>query len=212
MRALQLNDLTVLVADVPILACAAHGGNVDSAEIEAGFENTVSTLGDLADHDAALAAHDANIDADLVTHDADIKARLDTVDAKLDGLQIVDLTVTALGESDDDDDDDSDDDGRMERFLLAANESGQPVDITLLGVAVSNGRVGQNPISFQDVPAEVTLTGSTGLLDVALDLPHDLRRAKIFQFRVKDAHFDGGGNLIIEHFGTATFHRTADDD
>lgn len=180
--------------------------DIDSAEIEGAYERAGDIFAlnqdiqsELAAHDTNidedLAAHDANIDADLVTHDAEIKARLDDIEAKLDALQKVEVSVIELQ--------------AKQRFLLAAKESGQPVDITLLGVAVSNGRGGRNPILFEDVPAEVTPTGSTGLFEVALNLPPKLERAKIFQFRVKDAHFDDGGNLIQEHFGTVIFHRTA---
>lgn len=74
--AVEAVKLGVLLADVPLVACAAHGRNVDSAEIEAGYENATSTLGDLA-------AHDANIDGDLAAHDARILSRLDELEAML---------------------------------------------------------------------------------------------------------------------------------
>ncbi len=79
--------LAVLAAGVPLRACETHGANVDSAEIEAGYENTVGILLDLAAHDlnidGDLAAHDANIDGDLAAHDARILARLDALEAMM---------------------------------------------------------------------------------------------------------------------------------
>lgn len=88
--AVETVKLGVLTARVPIDACAAHGGGVDSAEIEAGYENGVYILGDLAAHDASiksdLAAHDANIDGDLAAHDANIDGDLTTHDADIQAL------------------------------------------------------------------------------------------------------------------------------
>ena len=98
--------LAVLAAKVPLIACEAHERNVDSAEIEAGYENTVSILYDLAAHDANidgdLAAHDANIDGDLAAHDARILARLDALEAMLTDVlanqaEIIKLLKTPQG-------------------------------------------------------------------------------------------------------------------
>ena len=99
--AVETVGLGVLTARVPIDACAAHGGGVDSAEIEAGYENGVSILSDLAAHDAGiksdLAAHDANIDGDLAAHDASIKSELAAHDANIDGdLATHDADIKAL--------------------------------------------------------------------------------------------------------------------
>lgn len=73
--------------EVPITLCAIQDGNVDGAEIEATYENSVNTLNDLAAHDTNidgdLAAHDANIDGDLAAHDARMIGRMDTLDATL---------------------------------------------------------------------------------------------------------------------------------
>ena len=111
--AVETVKLGVLTARVPIDACAAHGGGVDSAEIEADYENGVGILGDLAAqsgaidnlaialaaHDASiksdLAAHDANIDGDLATHDADIKALLANIVANQE--EIIKLLKTPQG-------------------------------------------------------------------------------------------------------------------
>ena len=88
--AVEITKLAVLAADIPLLACAAHGGNVDSAEIEAGFENTKSTLTDLAAHDANidadLAAHDVAVRSELADHDSDVKALLEEL---LDGQAVL---------------------------------------------------------------------------------------------------------------------------
>jgi len=87
--AVEAVKLAVLTARIPIDACASHGRGVDSAEIEAGYENGLSTLSDLAAHDANingdLAAHDANIDGDLAAHDANIDGDLAAHDANIDG-------------------------------------------------------------------------------------------------------------------------------
>ena len=97
--AVETVGLGVLTARVPIDACAAHGGGVDSAEIEAGYEIGVSILGDLAAHDASiksdLAAHDVRITDQLSAHDADIKALLTNVLANQE--EIIKLLKTPQG-------------------------------------------------------------------------------------------------------------------
>lgn len=86
--AVETVGLGVLTARVPIDACAAHGGGVDSAEIEAGYENGVSILGDLA-------AHDVRITDQLSAHDADIKALLTNILANQ--VEIIKLLKTPQG-------------------------------------------------------------------------------------------------------------------
>lgn len=86
--AVEVTKQAFLTAAIPLNACKAHGEGVDSAEIEAGFENSVRILSDIGDQKsalddlaAALAAHDANIDGDLMAHDAALAAH----DANIDG-------------------------------------------------------------------------------------------------------------------------------
>ena len=92
--ATEIVKLAVLTLKQPIDWCAAHGAGVDSAEIEAVYENSLLILDEadalaaaLAAHDANidgdLAAHDANIDGDLATHHANISSQLATHDADL---------------------------------------------------------------------------------------------------------------------------------
>ncbi len=85
--------LAVMAAREPLDLCDNHGKGVDSAEIEAGYENGVRILGDLASQESAvddlaatLAAHDANIDADLAGHDARLHAQLNSHDAEIKAL------------------------------------------------------------------------------------------------------------------------------
>jgi len=161
---------------------------IDSAEIAASYLR----LGHLHDDVVDVAGK-----IDLVTEK--VVVIQETLDTKIE-LRRIRLQITELKEK--------------RRFLLAAEEGGQPVDVTLIRVMASaaglNSGNGQDdtPITFTEVPAVATSTGTTGLFDVALDLPHDLRNAKIFRFEVKDEHSDAAGNFSHEHFGTIVFHRT----
>lgn len=91
--AVEVVKLAVLTARIPLDACAAHSVGVDSAEIEADFENGLSILGSLdSQNDAieeianALADHDANIDGDLAAHDARIRTQLNTHDSEIKAM------------------------------------------------------------------------------------------------------------------------------
>ena len=84
--AVESVKLAIYVANIPLDACEAHDANVNAAEIEAGFENTVSILKDLGAHATDLDNHDQNLmnhdtrlvnhDDHLTTHDTDVKAML----------------------------------------------------------------------------------------------------------------------------------------
>jgi hypothetical protein len=85
--------IALMAAREPLDLCDNHAKGVDSAEIEAGYENTKRILADLAAQEsavdaftAALAAHDANIDGDLAAHDARLHAQLATHDTDIKAL------------------------------------------------------------------------------------------------------------------------------
>jgi len=91
--ATEAANLLVLTLKIPIKLCDAQEAAVNSAEIEAGYENGVKTLGALGSQGDtidnlvnALAAHDANIDGDLAAHDIRIKNQLSTHDTDIKGL------------------------------------------------------------------------------------------------------------------------------
>ena len=71
--AVEVLKAAVHTARIPLDACEAHGGGVDSAEIEAGYENGVTIINDLNNLDAKI----TNIENKLIQHDGDIKAKLD---------------------------------------------------------------------------------------------------------------------------------------
>jgi hypothetical protein len=91
--ATEAANMAVITAKIPIKLCDAQEAAVNSAEIEAGYENGVTTLGALGSQGDtidnlvnALAAHDANIDGDLAAHDNRIKNQLSTHDTDIKGL------------------------------------------------------------------------------------------------------------------------------
>lgn len=105
--------LIVQTAKVPLALCDAQDKGVDSAEIEAGYENTVTILSDLVvqasttgNIASALAAHDAHIDGDLAAlslkienqlaaHDTAIKILLQNILANQ--AEIIKLLKTPQG-------------------------------------------------------------------------------------------------------------------
>lgn len=175
-----------------------------------------------ANIDADLVAHDANIDADLVAHDANLTNRADVIDAsiaaleaKSDALEVksdaladqvtqvqytldteiekmrVHLQVIEIKEK--------------ARYLLVSTEAGLPVDVTLIGLQVSDGSL-NGPITFADVFANATVTPvKPGILDVAMDLTNAAPNAQVFEFMVEHSH-----GPDPSHFGTIVIHRTAD--
>lgn len=168
-------------------------GAIDSAEIEGTYHRVGHLHTDLADVDSDLATHHTIINDKLDTMGDDINVVQETLETTIE-LRRIHLQVVELKEK--------------VRFLLATEEGGVPVDVTLIGVTASQGVVDHKPLTFVAVPAVGTPTGATGLLDVALDLPSDLPNAKIFQFQVKDTHRNDGGNVSHEHFGTVVYQRT----
>jgi len=66
-------NVAIDTAALPLRACSAHGGNVNSAEIEAAYENTVLLLGGLGGYTTAAGG--------IAGVDAPIARRLDALDA-----------------------------------------------------------------------------------------------------------------------------------
>jgi hypothetical protein len=71
-----------------VTACEVHTGNVDSAEIEAAYENSRTILYELGDEtkftdDGELATHETNIKGAISTHDAEIKEQLTLIQDQL---------------------------------------------------------------------------------------------------------------------------------
>jgi hypothetical protein len=76
----------VWVLKLPMEMCKYHDGKIDSAEIEAAYENTVITLGNLDSTNtkidglsSQLTTHDSDIKEDIKIHDQDIKTMIETV-------------------------------------------------------------------------------------------------------------------------------------
>jgi len=135
-----------------------------------------------------------NINSNTNTHDANIDGLLDTVQNTLDTtteMKRVHLQVIEIQEKD--------------RFLLGSDEAGVPVDVTLTGLRVSDGKKNSSPLAFQDqfgVATFASVGSGFGLLDVEIDLPKNAKDAQIFQFRVRHDHTDG-----TQHFGVIVVHR-----
>ena len=94
--------------EVPIMLCEIQDGNVDAAEIEAGYENGLTSLdaeidtqNQIVTHDtdiktqiamqaddiqAQIATHDTDIKAQITTHDTDLKAQVTTHDTDIKAL------------------------------------------------------------------------------------------------------------------------------
>ncbi len=73
----EIYKIAVVTAALPLDLCEYQDNNIDSAEIQAGYENTVSLLYDLS-------AHDAGVRTAIAEHDSDIKYVLSQIDGKLD--------------------------------------------------------------------------------------------------------------------------------
>lgn len=85
----QVVDWILIVVKVPIVACTGHAANVDSAEIEAGYENSRSTLIDLAAHTTNINGYESITSSlsDLAARDVRILNRLDRLEAMLENIQ-----------------------------------------------------------------------------------------------------------------------------
>ena len=179
---------TVYGCEIPILQCAYQDALADSAEIEAGYENSVALSGQLADHDT-------NIDGDLAAHDVHLAAHDDkmtdmvtTVQFTLDNsveLRSVHLQVIELKEK--------------REFLVTATEGGQPLaNVQFVALQVST----KDPVSFMDVTANSTVSMvQEGIYLVQIDLPRQAQNADIFAFQVQHDN-------AVPHYGFTLFDRT----
>jgi len=70
-------NVAIDTAALPMRACSAHGGNVNSAEIEAAYENTVLLLGAAGFSGGGTAA----------AGDGDILRRLEALEAAIEGIR-----------------------------------------------------------------------------------------------------------------------------
>ncbi len=203
-------------------ACVTHDGNVDGAEIEAAYENGltqssgVSDLAnDLAVHDAKvdrtirfhneltynnLAHHRAVIEPALELHDVEVKATLDALDQTLAteiAPRFVQLEVLEMIP--------------RRRFIVNTMEAGVAVDATLMSVKVSKLLPDMSGFEMVEVSYVATpIAGTAGMLDVTVEMSEELQaNAKLFEFRVKDVHFDGSGAPSVEHFGRTVYVTSA---
>lgn len=122
--AVEAAETVLEISELPIVRCEIQDQSVDSAEIEAAYENTVLLLqgqsssgsslqsiqfqlqtvaADLDAHDDSLSAHDASVgsalvdlDADLQTHELEMSGQLMSHDLNIDGdLAMHDANIDA---------------------------------------------------------------------------------------------------------------------
>ena len=193
-------------------ACDKHDGNVNSAEIEATYENSLSDSSGIADLSQDLSSHDARIRNQVSNHhatmtsmvghhDAVIQARLASLADEVDAMQLtmdtemelrsIEIEVLEVLPG--------------QRFLLSTSEAGQPVDVTLIDVKASRLKENMGGVEFFTVPASGTpIPGAVGMLDVTLNFPPQLKGLpKVLRFVVKDSHSGDEDAPAVEHFGSA---------
>ena len=174
---LELAKIFLDLAVVPVQLCDVHDGSVNAAEIEAGYENSVRILGDLATHDANidgdLAAHDAR----LVVHDAEVQARLAAIETALQGLRRISLQVVEVRNRD--------------AYLVAATEGGRPVPVTFQAIEVFDERERTFTVIGGAAAAEVEQGSYLVTLNLSPQHPD-----KIFRFRVRH---DGIAGEVVFH-------------
>lgn len=197
---------------VGVEACEKHDGNVNGAEIEAAYENSLSDSSGIADLSQDLSSHDARIRSQLSSqhssmsamvgqHDALMQARLASLEADLaamqqtmdDQMEIRQVHVEVLEVL------------PGQRFLLSTSEAGQPVDVSLIEVRASRLMDDLSGVEFVRVPATGTpIPGAAGMLDVRVTFPSEFRVVpKVVHFRVKDTHAGDRDSPNVEHFGSA---------
>ena len=223
--------VSALAVEIPMHQCAFQDALVDSAEIEAVYENSVALSGQLADHDTNidgdLAAHDAHIDADLAAHDthmtehdANIDADLAAHDAHLTEhdahLAEHDAHLTMHDEK-------MADLVTTVQFTLDNSVELRSVHLQVIElkekreflVAATEG--GQplanvqfvalqvstkDPVSFMDVTANTTVSMlQEGIYLVQIDLPRQAQNVDIFAFEVRHDN-------AVPHYGFTLFDRT----
>lgn len=179
---LELAKIFLDLAVVPIQLCDVHESSVNAAEIEAGYENSVRILGDLAAHDANIDADLAAHDARLAIHDAEVQARLAAIEAKLDELALrrINLQVVEIKNRD--------------TYLVAATEGGRGIAVTFDAIEVFDERA-RAFVTIGGATAQAIEPGSY-LLTLNLSPQHP---DKIFRLRVHNGSV--GGDVM--------FHRLA---
>ncbi len=175
----ELAQIAVNLAYVPIQLCDVHEGSVNSAEIEAGYENSVRILGDLAAHDANVTGRLVALDARLALHDAEVQARLARIEAKLDQLALrrIDLQVVEIE--------------NRKSYLVRATEGGRGVSVTFDAIEVFDDGAG----AFNAIGGATADQIEPGSYLVHMN-PSSQHPDKIFRFRV---HHDAVGGDVVFH-------------
>ena len=207
------NSLSTLTTNL-----ATHEGNLGTHNTALGTHDA-NIDGDLVTHEGNLVTetdeiddaldaleikvdnHDANIDGDLAEHveeSAQIAFEFGTLVAKVIDLKRVNIELTHVGSGGGDDD--SDDDGKKDRYLVATDEAGIPVDVALVSVTAVEVKNGKAVATF-DVTLDTDWTPvSTGLRDMTVELPKAAKKAKYLVLRV--VHDEGTVSPIgpVAHF------------
>lgn len=181
----ELAQIAANLAYVPIQLCDVHEGSVNSAEIEAGYENSVRILGDLAAHDANITARLTALDARLAVHDAEVQARLARIEAKLDQLALrrIDLQVVEIK--------------NRESYLVRATEGGRGVSVTFDAIEVFDDGAG----AFTPIGGATAGQIEPGSYLVHMN-PSSQHPDKIFRFRVH--HDEVGGDVVFHRLSGQT--------
>lgn len=104
------------------------------------------------------------------------------------------------------------------RFLLYSGEAGEPVDVSIVQVHASS--LNPSSLNFVDVTTNTTATKvKTGVLDVEIELPEEIKDARVFEITVLHDHglksiddkalpISGKPTGVdIKYFGTILFHQ-----
>jgi hypothetical protein len=104
------------------------------------------------------------------------------------------------------------------RFLLYSGEAGEPVDVSIVQVHASV--LNPSSLNFVDVTANTTDTKvKTGVLDVEIELPEEIKDARVFEITVLHDHglksiddkalpiSEKPTGVDIKYFGTILFHQ-----
>jgi hypothetical protein len=173
------------------------GGGPDLANLDV----AVSTRADQASVDAIEGKVDSldlsNLDAPV--SDTATQTSVDAIEAKLDGLVTsaqskVELDVVGVV--------------TKKRMLLLAKVDGDPVDAAVTQVVAVEAK-GKKAVAFQDITGDVTATavaGVTGLIDLEMDLPKEIKDANSFVIKVS---FNDGSQTLL---GSALVSKTGGDD
>jgi hypothetical protein len=84
---MELYMEAVTLAERPLSLCSFHDANIDSSELQAGFENSVGLIHNLNEHDAKIVGELDDVARQIGSHDMEIKAELINISLKLDDQQ-----------------------------------------------------------------------------------------------------------------------------